>query len=331
MGVARQTATPRVRARDVLVVGAFVIGWSVGRAAPDAPAAGQSTARATPAELPAQPPAEPPPVVRMRRPLWKRSAQLALAGVGATLVLSAAGLAARPDVASAPLVAPNVAAREHALAVKAVKAAEARRIATLRHLELSGIAGRRVGVPAPAKPKPKVALPPLPVLKPSERAIALDTYIQALGTDTILRGLNASRAELQQQVLHDPRVHVYPGGAGDIEAGRVDVRILAMIEYLAQANGDVSVTCLISGHSYFVHGRPGVVSAHMYGRAVDIGAVAGISILGNQGTGTITERAIRQILALPASVEPKQVISLMTLGGPSFALPDHYNHIHIGY
>jgi hypothetical protein len=307
----------------VLVVGAFVAGWSVGRAVADAPAGGLSPALAVPAELPAQ-----APVVQRRRPSRKRTAHLALAGVAVTLVVSVAGLAARPDVASAPLVAPYVAARAHALAVKA---AEASRIATLRHLELSGIAGRRVAAPAPAKQKPKHALPPLPVLRPSERAIALDTYIQALGTDTILRGLDASRAELQQQVLHDSRVHVYPGGVGDIEAGRVDVRILAMIEYLAQANGEVTVTCLISGHSYFVHGRPGVVSAHVYGRAVDIGAVAGISILGNQGAGTITERAIRQILALPSSVEPAQVISLMALGGPSFALADHYNHIHIGY
>ena len=45
----------------------------------------------------------------------------------------------------------------------------------------------------------------------------------------------------------------------------------------------------------------------------------------------MTERAIQQILALPESVEPAQVISLMALGGPSFALANHYNHIHIGY
>jgi hypothetical protein len=74
-----------------------------------------------------------------------------------------------------------------------------------------------------------------------------------------------------------------------------------------------------------------VISAHIFGRAVDISAVDDIPILGNQGPGTITEKAIDQILALPESVLPKQVISLMTLGGPSFALPDHYNHIHVGY
>jgi hypothetical protein len=103
------------------------------------------------------------------------------------------------------------------------------------------------------------------------------------------------------------------------------------MEYLAQANGSVTVSCLISGHSLYVHGRPGVVSAHIYGRAVDISAVGDVPILGHQEQGGVTERAVRQVLALPDSVEPKQVISLLTLGGPSFALPDHYNHIHIGY
>jgi hypothetical protein len=126
-------------------------------------------------------------------------------------------------------------------------------------------------------------------------------------------------------------VQIYPAGRGDVSSGRVDVRVLAMIEYLAQANGEVSVSCLISGHSLYVAGRPGVVSAHIYGRAVDISAVGNVAILGHQGPGTVTERTIEQILALPSSVEPKQVISLMTLGGPSFALADHYNHIHIGY
>ena len=73
-----------------------------------------------------------------------------------------------------------------------------------------------------------------------------------------------------------------------------------MIEYLAQANGEVSVSCLISGHSLLRARPPGVVSAHIYGRAVDISAVDNTPILGHQGTGSVTEQAIRQILALPS-------------------------------
>jgi hypothetical protein len=316
-----------VRPRDVLLVGAFVVGWSVGRAVSDA----QLAEAPAPVQLPPVDvrPAEPSPPVELaplRERRLRKPARFALAAAAATIALTAAGLTLRPDDASAPLVAPAVAAHEHALAARRT---EATRLKLLRRLELAGIAGRRVGPPAEAVVSS--AAPPPPVVKPDTRAVALATYVQALGTDTILQGLDASKSQLEQQVLSDSRVQIYPAGRGDVSSGRVDVRVLAMIEYLAQANGEVSVSCLISGHSLYVAGRPGVVSAHIYGRAVDVSAVGNVPILGHQGPGTVTERTIEQILALPPSVEPKQVISLMTLGGPSFALADHYNHIHIGY
>jgi hypothetical protein len=248
-----------------------------------------------------------------------------VAGVAALGVVFV-GLVAKPGVARAPLVSAAVAAQQHALALKQANAA---RLRLLRQLELAGIAARRTGLPP--SPAPRTLLAAHTDVTPSDRAIALDTYVQAVGADTILRGLDASRDQLQQQVLHDPRVHIYPEGLGDVTSGKLDVRVLAIIEYLAQADGEVSVSCLITGHSLYVAGRPGVVSAHVYGRAVDISAVDNIPILGHQGPGTITEKAIEQVLALPPSVEPVQVISLMTLGGPSFALADHYNHIHLGY
>jgi hypothetical protein len=332
MAVATQTV--RARPRDVLLVGAFVVGWSVGRAVPDAPLAAAPAPE--PVVLPPAPAAVPPSVpapepvelAAVRERKLRKPVRLALTGVAATIALAAAGLAIRPDDASAPLVAPAVAAREHALAARR---AEATRLKLLRRLELAGIAGRRVGPPPPTESETPPAKTLPPVVKPDERAVALATYVQALGTDTILRGLDASKSQLEQQVLNDPRVSIYPGGRGDVSSGKLDVRVLAIIEYLAQANGSVSVSCLISGHPLYVAGRPGVVSMHIYGRAVDISAVGGVPILGHQGPGTVTERTIRQILALPSTIEPLQVISLMTLGGPSFALADHYNHIHIGY
>ena len=261
-----------------------------------------------------------------RRPRLRRPLRIALAGAVIALFVAGAGLLARPDDARAPLVDAAVAGREHA---QAAKQAESARLRLLRHLELAGIAARRVG--PPERETRNAARLRRPAVLPSERAIALDTYLQALGSGTILIGLDASREQLQQQVLSDRRVSIYPAGRGDVASGKLDVRILAIIEYLAQAEGSVSVSCLISGHSLYVHGRPGVISAHIYGRAIDISAVGGVPILGHQGPGSVTEQTIRQILALPDSVEPAQVISLMTLGGPSFALPDHYNHIHVGY
>ncbi|HST25970.1 MAG TPA: hypothetical protein VLJ76_08260 [Gaiellaceae bacterium] len=310
MGVASYAVTPPARPRHVLLVGAFVVGWSLGRAQPE-------PAHVPPPVEPALPIESAAPASHMRRPV-----RLALTGVAVAVVLVGAGLAIRPGSAAAPLV-------DSALAAQTNVAAQNARLTLLRHLQTAGIADRRNGMPPEAEPVPTPVVQP--TVAPSARAIALDNYIQALGTQTILTGLDASRDQLQQQVLHDPRVHIYPEGIGDVTSGKLDVRILAVIEYLAQADGEVSVSCLISGHSLYVAGRPGVVSAHIYGRAVDISAVDNVPILDHQGPGTITEHTIEQLLALPASVEPVQIISLMTLGGPSFALADHYNHIHIGY
>ena len=48
--------------------------------------------------------------------------------------------------------------------------------------------------------------------------------------------------------------------------------------YLAQAYREITVSCLVSGHRLYA--RPGVVSAHIYGRAVDIAALHNVSITG---------------------------------------------------
>jgi len=40
---------------------------------------------------------------------------------------------------------------------------------------------------------------------------------------------------------------------------------------------------------------------------------------------------VREILFAPAEIMPRQVISLLGMGGPSFPLSDHGDHIHIGY
>jgi hypothetical protein len=107
------------------------------------------------------------------------------------------------------------------------------------------------------------------------------------------------------------------------------VRIVVLLSYLAERHGSLTVSSLFSGHRRFA--RPGVVSAHMYGHAVDIAVVGGASIVSDQRAGGITEAAVRSILLLPAELQPQQVISLLGLGGPSFPLADHEDHIHVGY
>ena len=102
-----------------------------------------------------------------------------------------------------------------------------------------------------------------------------------------------------------------------------------LLRYLAEAHGQVTVSSLTSGHR--IYSRPGVVSAHTYGLAVDIAALDGRSILGNSAPGGLTEHAVRNILLLPAELRPQQVISLLGMGGPSFPMANHADHIHVGY
>jgi hypothetical protein len=163
----------------------------------------------------------------------------------------------------------------------------------------------------------------------ADQAIALARYDRAVGLKALVHGLESQKDELGATLLADPQVSIYAGGREDIVKGRVDVRVLALVAYLHQAYGEVTVSCLISGHRLWA--RPGVVSAHIYGRAVDIAALGGQSILGNSAPGGLTEHAVRDILLLPPEVMPQQVISLLGLGGPSFPLANHADHIHVGF
>jgi hypothetical protein len=162
-----------------------------------------------------------------------------------------------------------------------------------------------------------------------QQVSALTRYNHAVGLPGLVKGLNAVKDRLEQRVLDSERIDVYEGGRQDIAAGRIDVRVLTLLLYLAEKYDGVTVTSLVTGHSYYA--RPGVPSMHAFGRAVDIAALRGIPILGNQEPGGITEQALRYILLLPEELQPEQLISLFDLGGPSFAAADHDDHIHAGF
>jgi Transglycosylase SLT domain len=162
-----------------------------------------------------------------------------------------------------------------------------------------------------------------------ERVVALAHYNKVVGRVGLVRGLDAVRADLARRVLASPRLAIYPGGRVDIGKGATDVRVLLLLSYLSSRYREVTVTSLTTGHSLFT--AAGNVSAHSYGRAVDIAALDGTPILGNQAPGGLTEHALWRMLLLPAELEPSELISLFALGGPSFALEDHADHIHAGY
>jgi hypothetical protein len=163
----------------------------------------------------------------------------------------------------------------------------------------------------------------------ARRTIALAHYHRAVGLHGLVHGLERVRARLAHQVLRSPRLDIYAAGRADIATGVTDVRVLVLLRYLASRYSEVTVTSLTTGHSVLT--ASGNVSAHSYGRAVDIAALNDTPIFGHQAPGGLTERVLWNILLLPAELRPRELISLFELGGPSFALADHADHIHVGY
>jgi hypothetical protein len=163
----------------------------------------------------------------------------------------------------------------------------------------------------------------------ADRAAAFADLYRFVGIEALVKGYAAAKVKLGRKVLSTPGILIYEGGRSDIMMGRIDVRVLVLIGYLAERHGSITISSLFSGHRTFA--RPGVVSAHVYGHAVDVAAVGGTPIAGHQQPGGLTEAAVRSVLLLPGELQPQQVISLLGLGGPSFPLRDHGDHIHVGF
>ena len=138
-----------------------------------------------------------------------------------------------------------------------------------------------------------------------------------------------SKPMLERKVLADPKIDIYECGQLDIRSGQINRRVLAALAYLVERGYRLTITSLKCGHSFYT--SSGNVSAHSSGNAVDIAAVNGIPILGHQGKGSITEMVVRDLMKLQGTMAADQIISLMSLGGSTFAMADHDDHIHLGF
>jgi hypothetical protein len=131
-------------------------------------------------------------------------------------------------------------------------------------------------------------------------------------------------------VLADERIKVSDCDRFEIRTGQIDRRLLAALAYLSSQGFRLTITSMLCGR----HGSittSGNVSNHSYGNAADIALINGVPVLGNQGPGSITEDLLRTVLRLQGTLVPDELISLQELGGPSFAMSDHADHVHIGY
>jgi murein DD-endopeptidase MepM/ murein hydrolase activator NlpD len=176
---------------------------------------------------------------------------------------------------------------------------------------------------------------PKPILDGWKLLEATAIY-RANGKDPFADNLSVSgvlllpKEALEQRTLHDRNLSIYPCGREDVASGRIDRRVLAVLEYLVSRGFRLTISALECAHSTYT--TSGNVSEHSSGNAVDISEIDGVPVTGHQGPGTLTDALIKTVLRLQGTMHPHQVISLEDLPGTtSFSLPDHYDHVHIGY
>ena len=139
-----------------------------------------------------------------------------------------------------------------------------------------------------------------------------------------------SKEQLIKRVLVNNRLELSACDLNYIRGGQIDRRVLATLEFLSARGYRMTITSMLCGRESSIT-TSGNVSNHSYGGAIDIAQINGIPVLGNQGPGTVAEALVRDTLELQGTMEPDEVISLMSFGGPSFAMGDHHDHVHIGF
>lgn len=158
-------------------------------------------------------------------------------------------------------------------------------------------------------------------------SIASGSFAYDGGTRTPARPATAQQI---MRTLTDPLIELDASGQNDIRTGQIDGRILDAMWMAAHSFGYIRVTSLKGDHG--VYTTSGNVSEHSIGCAMDIGTIGKTYIQPSAQTpGGEVERAVRFFSGLSGDLAPHQVISLFSLGGPTFAMGDHGDHIHVGY
>jgi hypothetical protein len=128
-----------------------------------------------------------------------------------------------------------------------------------------------------------------------------------------------SKQQLGPQVLHDGGIRLGRCGRADVQAGRVDKRVLTMLEYLSVSGLKPTVAGLpCSGSTPAALAANPAASASS--TAVLITAVNGIPVAGHQGAGSITDSAVRKLLGLQGLARPRRIVSTLSYPGTTVAL-----------
>jgi hypothetical protein len=115
----------------------------------------------------------------------------------------------------------------------------------------------------------------------------------------------------------------------DLMTGAIDPRIVGLIGAITQDH-QLTISALRSDHSEYT--ASGYVSNHFFGRAMDIASVDGVSCTDTAVDAPCANLA-RSLAYLPEPMHPTELIYCFDVDGPgeAFALPDHCDHVHVGF
>jgi murein DD-endopeptidase MepM/ murein hydrolase activator NlpD len=138
---------------------------------------------------------------------------------------------------------------------------------------------------------------------------------------TVGQVLLESKQQLEPQVLHasSSGIHLSACARQDVEEGRVDKRVLAMLEYLSVSGLRPTVAglpCAPATSAALAANAPASAS----GQTVEITAVNGLAIAGHQGSGSIADETVRKLLMLEGLSRPQRIVSLMSYPGAAGVL-----------
>ncbi|MGH2864443.1 MAG: hypothetical protein ACRDJX_04245, partial [Solirubrobacteraceae bacterium] len=149
---------------------------------------------------------------------------------------------------------------------------------------------------------------------------------------TVGQVLLESKQQLEPQVLHDSAVKLGACAREDVQEGRVEVRVLAMLEYLAMSELKPTVSglpCAGSAPAALAANAPASASTE----SVNITAINGVPVAGHEGPGTLADEAVRKLLMLQGLARPRRIVSLMSYPGAAvaFANPSVGNAIRVSF
>ena len=174
-----------------------------------------------------------------------------------------------------------------------------------------------VTTPAPAPPAARscsasaAPAPPPPPLDPAQFGV---------------EGTGGPPSAEALALLGNQNVVLDADGVADINEGRIDPRIIAVLTKLSEAH-KITVSALCRDHAQFTTG--GAISNHYLGRGMDIGAIDGVPVSPSNATA---REVAGGLSSLDPSYRPDEIGTPWVIAGPGyFTDADHQDLIHVAF